>query len=379
MPAQPPLHGDSIDPKVPAVQGLQTGMDGTGVSGVASGVGVFGQSTGPNGFSGVRGESTGGPGVSGASVGSVGVDAKTATGPAAVRAISSGNGHGVLGSAPHIGVFGTSTGNEGFSGVHGESVGGPGVSGSSNASVGIDATTRSGPAAVRAINSGNGHGVLGTSPHIGVFGASTGNEGFSGVHGESIGGPGVSGTSFGSVGVDARTDHGPAALRAVHARNGLAGEFGGNVHVSGDLLVDGDVKLKGGDLAEEFEVVGTIDVEPGMVVVIAGDDRVRVSDRSYDHRVAGVISGGGSYRPGIVLDRRTSGRRHALALTGKAWCRVDAADAPIEIGDLLTTSARPGHAMKAVEPSRAFGAVIGKALEPLASGQALIPILIALQ
>ena len=315
MPAQPPLHGDSIDPQVPAVQGLQTGMDGTGVSGVASGVGVLGQSTGPNGFSGVRGESTGGPGVSGASVGSVGVDAKTATGPAAVRAISSGNGHGVLGSAPHIGVFGTSTGNEGFSGVHGE----------------------------------------------------------------SVGGPGVSGTSFGSVGVDARTDHGPAALRAVHARNGLAGEFGGNVHVWGDLLVDGDVKLKGGDLAEEFEVVGTIDVEPGMVVVIAGDDRVRVSDRSYDGRVAGVISGGGSYRPGIVLDRRTSGRRHALALTGKAWCRVDAADAPIEIGDLLTTSARPGHAMKAVEPSRAFGAVIGKALEPLASGQALIPILIALQ
>ena len=53
--------------------------------------------------------------------------------------------------------------------------------------------------------------------------------------------------------------------------------------------------------------------------------------------------------------------------------------APIEIGDLLTTSARPGHAMKAVESSRAFGAVIGKALEPLASGQALIPILIALQ
>jgi hypothetical protein len=218
-------------------------MDGTGVFGVAPGVGVFGQSTGPNGFSGVRGESTGGPGVSGASVGSVGVDAKTATGPAAVRAISSGNGHGVFGSAPHNGVFGTSTGNEGFSGVHGESVGGPGVSGSSNASVGIDATTRSGPAAVRAINSGNGHGVLGSSPHIGVFGASTGNEGFSGVHGESIGGPGVSGTSFGSVGVDARTDHGPAALRAVHARNGLAGEFGGNVHVSGDLLVDGDVKL----------------------------------------------------------------------------------------------------------------------------------------
>ena len=47
--------------------------------------------------------------------------------------------------------------------------------------------------------------------------------------------------------------------------------------------------------------------------------------------------------------------------------------------DLLTTSASPGHAMKASEPLRAFGAVIGKALRPLAEGQGLIPILIALQ
>ena len=185
------LRGDSSDPKIPAVQGQQTGKDGTGVSGVALGLGVFGQSTGPNGFSGVRGESTGGAGVSGASVGSVGVDARTQTGPAALRAVSAGNGHGVFGSAPHIGVFGTSTGTEGFSGVHGESIGGPGVSATSVASVGVDAKTQTGPAAVRAISAGNGHGVLGSAPHVGVFGVSTGTGGFSGVHGESTGGPGV--------------------------------------------------------------------------------------------------------------------------------------------------------------------------------------------
>ena len=379
MPDLLPLHGESKDPRVPAVEGLQSGDDGTGVAGIAPGVGVFGQSTGARGFSGVRGESVGGPGVSAASVGSVGVDAKTQTGPAAVRAISAGNGHGVFGSAPHIGVFGKSTGTEGFPGVHGESDGGPGVSATSVGSVGVDAKTQTGPAAVRAISAGNGHGVFGSAPHIGVFGKSTGTEGFPGVHGESDGGPGVSGTSRESVGVDAKTDHGPAALRAVHAGNGMAGVFGGNVHISGDLLVDGDVQLKGGDLAEQFELVGLHDADPGTVVVIAGDDRVRVSDTAYDRRVAGVISGGGAYRPGIVLDRRPAGRRRALALTGKAWCKVDASDAPIAIGDLLTTSSRPGHAMKAGEPTRAFGAVIGKALEPLASGQGLIPILIALQ
>jgi hypothetical protein len=35
--------------------------------------------------------------------------------------------------------------------------------------------------------------------------------------------------------------------------------------------------------------------------------------------------------------------------------------------------------MKAADPTKAFGAVIGKALRPLASGKGLIPILIALQ
>ena len=54
-------------------------------------------------------------------------------------------------------------------------------------------------------------------------------------------------------------------------------------------------------------------------------------------------------------------------------------DFAIEIGDLLTTSPTPGHAMKADDPLKAFGTVIGKALRPLAAGQGLLPILIALQ
>ena len=116
--------------------------------------------------------------------------------------------------------------------------------------------------------------LVGTS---GYSGTSTGlPTGYSGVRGESGGGPGVSGGSVRSVGVDARTEEGPAAIRAVHARNGLAGVFGGNVHISGDLLDDGDVQLKGGDLADQFELVGCLEAEPGTVVVIAGDDKVRV-------------------------------------------------------------------------------------------------------
>jgi hypothetical protein len=35
--------------------------------------------------------------------------------------------------------------------------------------------------------------------------------------------------------------------------------------------------------------------------------------------------------------------------------------------------------MKAAEPAKSFGSVIGKALRPLNAGQGLIPILISLQ
>jgi hypothetical protein len=58
---------------------------------------------------------------------------------------------------------------------------------------------------------------------------------------------------------------------------------------------------------------------------------------------------------------------------------VDAQYSAIAVGDLLTTSATPGHAMKAIDPLKAFGSVIGKALCPLNAGQGMIPILIALQ
>jgi hypothetical protein len=35
--------------------------------------------------------------------------------------------------------------------------------------------------------------------------------------------------------------------------------------------------------------------------------------------------------------------------------------------------------MKASEPGRAFGAVLGKALRPLSSGRGLVPIIVSLQ
>ncbi|MGB7982091.1 MAG: hypothetical protein WCF36_15020, partial [Candidatus Nanopelagicales bacterium] len=130
--------GTSSDPKTPAVQGTHSAAGGHGVLGVAQSNGVVGHSIGSEGFAGVFGDSVGGPGVSAHSVNSVGVDAKTDSGPAALRAIHAGEGPGVLGVANNNGVVGRSIGSEGFAGVFGDSVGGPGVSAHSVNSVGVD-------------------------------------------------------------------------------------------------------------------------------------------------------------------------------------------------------------------------------------------------
>lgn len=149
------------------------------------------------------------------------------------------------------------------------------------------------------------------------------------------------------------------------------------------VIIDGksgDILLGGADCAEEFEIIPDERVGPGVVMVVGPDGRLQLSDQAYDRKVVGVLSGAGSFNPGIVLDRKASGRpRAALAVVGKVYCKGDATLEPIAVGDLLTTSVTPGHAMRASDSQRAFGAVIGKALSALPSGRGLIPVLVALQ
>lgn len=119
---------------------------------------------------------------------------------------------------------------------------------------------------------------------------------------------------------------------------------------------------------------------PRMVMVTDDQGRLRTSQKAYDRRVVGVLSGAGDLQPGVLLGQEPSrSDRRPLAVTGRVYCRVDARDVPIGAGDLLTSSAFAGHAMKAADPEQAFGAVIGKALRPLETGTDLVPILVALR
>jgi hypothetical protein len=144
------------------------------------------------------------------------------------------------------------------------------------------------------------------------------------------------------------------------------------------ITADGDIRLLGADCAEFFETEDPQAVEPGTVLVIGDNGSLRACDVDYDKRVAGVVSGAGSRKPAIVLDQEAAEVGVPVALTGKVHCKADADNSPIEAGDLLTTSSTTGHAMKADDPVRYIGSVLGKALAPLQDGRGLIPALVAL-
>ena len=161
----------------------------------------------------------------------------------------------------------------------------------------------------------------------------------------------------------------------------------GDLYVKSSILTDGNINVKGdivptnADCAEEFDLSSNDITEPGTVMVLNEAGNLEQSNQAYDKKVAGIVSGAGNYKPAIVLDKssKTDNKRIPIALMGKVYCKVDATHSPIEIGDLLTTSQTKGHAMKAEDPLKAFGAVIGKALGSIKEGFGMIPVLVALQ
>jgi len=396
----------------PAGQVGGNGVFGYSQNPHASGVYGAGAGTGVAGFS-TTGDGARGDTQAGAKNGIVGTNSSTdqPTG-------GSPGGNGVFGYSqnPHAsGVYGAGAGT----GVAGFSTTGDGARGDTQASakngmVGTNSSTDQ-PTG----GSPGGNGVFGYSqnPHAsGVYGAGAG----AGVAGFSDVGTGVNGISTSGLGVSGST--GSASQSAIFGINNATGPVpdglnrpaGGGVwghtrvekgsgvigsvepgltqaagvtgigpiagHFFGNVIVTGDVLLTGADCAEDFDIASE-GAEAGTVMVLSDQEgALHQSEQAYDKRVAGVISGAGKYRPGITLDRRQSRHnRMPVALVGKVYCKVDADASPIQIGDLLTTSSTSGHAMKASDPFRAFGAVLGKALGALQGGKGLIPILVALQ
>jgi len=154
----------------------------------------------------------------------------------------------------------------------------------------------------------------------------------------------------------------------------------GSVNVTGSITAASVIGAVYQDIAEW--VPTTTKVTPGTVVVLnpAASNEVMPSSQAYDTGVAGVVSA----QPGVILGRAGEGKA-AIATTGRVKVMVDAKQSGIHVGDLLVTSDELGVAMRS-EPmeinGRKFhqpGTVLGKALEPLASGRGEILVLLSLQ
>ncbi|MEK7544484.1 MAG: hypothetical protein AAB557_06525, partial [Patescibacteria group bacterium] len=129
------------------------------------------------------------------------------------------------------------------------------------------------------------------------------------------------------------------------------------------------------DLAEYY-VSGDKTIEAGDVVIIS-DSKYQITDskdkteelvsqgvlrkaeKAYDRKLIGIIS----TNPGVIMgsvDGDTGKQdKRMLALSGRVPVKIDPDSEPINIGDFLTSSTKPGLAMKATKA----GYVVGRALE----------------
>ena len=162
--------------------------------------------------------------------------------------------------------------------------------------------------------------------------------------------------------------------------NGWAGYFDGPVRITGKLTVDGATDPL---IGEYFKVDTSLSYEFGDILIIdPTSDTYKLSDSPNDTRIAGVV----------WEDTMPNEQGEIMVIfmgaetpTKKMYVKADASYGPIQRGDLLTTSSTPGHAMRA-EPVDVGGVkiyrpgtILGKALEPLGEGKALIRVFVTLQ
>lgn len=188
------------------------------------------------------------------------------------------------------------------------------------------------------------------------------------------------------------------------------------INAVGDVLEQGDVVVIGGEKINHYYGLGNTIPVP----------EVDTTDRAYDTRVCGIVDAmmpanqvpqlepppmteaeakaaerrarrskktgeelvslehplakfAARVTPGMDTTRVENGQLGKMVTLGAyAFCKVDADIAPIAVGDLLTTSPTKGHAQKVLEPEKAIGAIIGKALAPLKKGKGKIPVMVLL-
>ena len=140
-----------------------------------------------------------------------------------------------------------------------------------------------------------------------------------------------------------------------------------------NLKIDAGVIKK--DLAETFETSEEVEMGDVLVIDQNHDKKLKKSSQAYDSKVIGIVSGA----PAIAFEGSRlvvspdplvfkKGTTPPVALSGRVLCKISLENGSIAKGDLLTTSSLAGHAMKATDWDKAFGALVGRALNAFEGG-----------
>jgi len=289
------------------------------------------------------------------------------------------------------GVTGVAHNGPSASGVLGWSISGNGVEGSSDNGTGVWAHSANGPGLFA--HSDNSHSIyVDGSGSAGVYVSSAGT---SGVY---VGSATYAGVAVYSAGMMAMWVHSAAQDGILVETAGwdgvhVTGPVGGVYYGSGKkgdedfaVLNTGEVRSKVGfaapthGFAEKMAVEGAeAAYEPGDVLVASatGQGTVALSSAAYSRAVIGVYSTSPAYVGGQAVPKDQPAGGVSVTILGMVLCKVSAENGPIRPGDLLVTSATPGHAMRTDDPP--LGTVLGKALESLDSGAGQILVLVTLQ
>lgn len=291
--------------------------------------------------------------------------------------VSDPNGQGVYGlntgaTGDAVGVLGRTESTDRGIGVRGQTVssvgGGIGVLGEASSELAFG---------VLAVNGASGHP---TAMHAYVVSPDGGTAILGRAAGLTGDGIGVKGETFSPDGVAGAFENTAGGNILVGIASG-ANQF--RVDGTGKVFANGGYQTGGADFAESMAVAGDpTRYSAGDLLVIdsTANRRLALAQQPYSTLVAGIYS----TKPGMLGSTRTVDEpvphdEVPLAVVGIVPCKVTAENGAIQAGDLLVTSSTLGHAMKGTDRSKMLGAVVGKALEPLSSGEGTIQVLVTLQ
>lgn len=236
-------------------------------------------------------------------------------------------------------------------------------------------------------------GVVGIGQNRGVYGASGGGTGIYGTSNSSYAGyfyangyRGIYSSSASSYYAGYFTNRGGSTQPGMYVNGTLTVTGAKSGYVVDICLNNGSEPLEAGDVVA---VVGVGDPVVGEIPVM----RVAKATAENAGAVVGVVDqrfvvdeedGESLARPETAVPQHATNNAlqpeeylSVVTLGAFKSIKVDASYGAIQPGDLLTPSPNPGYAMKATDASP--GTIIGKALEPLETGQGTMAVYVTVQ